>query len=316
MYNEELKAKFIKNYTSSVSTSEICRYLFNSFEPYEKKWGADLCTKSAAELQPVIDNIAGLRVRSKWMKLIILKDYVKWCINVENIPNACDGMLEINSVGLDKVRQQTVSSPLHLQKYLDGVYDKAEEKTTDNIYRCYHWLAFGGVAEEDILKIKCSDVDLSSMIVHYGNTEVPIYREAIPAFKNCIELTQFIYKNPNYSKPIYKDRIKGDTIVRGVRSSPSFKSMRVQLSKRAKEKEEETGMRLSYNRIWLSGVFYRAYENELAGEKPDFRDIANQQIERKVYKLETGRNNQNARKRQLAQDYMKDYQRWKLAFKI
>lgn len=316
MYNEELKTRFVKSYTTSINTARVCESVFNKFEPYECIWGADLCTKSAEDLQPIINTIVGLRARSRFSRLIMLKDYVKWCIGVANVPNACDGMLQITTVGLDKIRQQTVASPLHLQKYLDAICAPESKQSTDNIYRCYYWLAYGGVAEEDILRIKCSDVDLSSMVVHYKGTEIPIYREAVAAFKNCVELTQFVYNHPNYTKTVWKDRVDGDILVRGIRANPSVYSLRVEISRRAKLHEEETGLRLSYFRIWISGVFYRAYERELIGETPDFSSVAADKMEGKTYKLDSGRNTLESKKRKVVKDYNEDYQRWKLAFKI
>lgn len=317
MYNEELKTKFVRGYTNSVSTADVCQTIFNAFEQYEVAWDADLCTKSADELQPVIDSLVGFRARSKWMRLIILKDYVKWCIGMK-VPGACDGMLKIETVGLEKVKHQTVASPLHLQRYLDSICEPESEETTDNIYRCFYWLAYGGIEEEDILSIKCSDVDLNNMMVRYNNTEVPIYREALPAFKNCVQLTQFVYKHPNYDKLVYKDRADGDTLVRGIRSTPSIKAMRVELSRRSKAKMDEgkTDLKLSYFRVWISGLFYRMYERERAGIPVDFSDAAAQFMEGKTYKLDRGRNTPEAKKRQLTRDYLEDYERWKLAFAI
>jgi len=265
----------------------------------------------------VVDGLVGFRARSKWMRLIILKDYVKWCIGMK-VPGACDGMLKIETVGLEKVKHQTVANPLHLQRYLDSICEPESEETTDNIYRCFYWLAYGGVAEEDILSIKCSDVDLNNMVVRYNDTEVPIYREALPAFKNCVKLTQFVYKHPNYDKLVYKDRADGDTLVRGIRSAPSIKAMRVELSRRSKAKMDEgkTDLKLSYFRVWISGLFYRMYERERAGMPVDFSAAAAQFMEGKTYKLDRGRNTPEAKKRQLTRDYLEDYERWKLAFAI
>lgn len=316
MYNEELKRQFVRSYTTSINTAKVCESIFNLFEPYECIWNADLCTRSAEDLQPIVDSIVGLRARSRFSRLIMLKDYVKWCISIAKVPNACDGMLQITTVGLDKMRHQTVASPLHLQKYLDTICSPDSDQATDSIYRCYYWLAYGGVAEEDILKIKCSDVDFGNMVVHYNGTEIPIYREALAAFKNCAELTQFVYNHPNYTKKVWKERVDGDTLVRGVRSNLSLYSMRVEISRRAKQHEEKTGLRLSYFRTWISGIFYRAYERELIGETPDFSAVASSKMEGKVYKLESGRNTQESKKRKVVNDYKEDYQRWKLAFKI
>lgn len=316
MYNEELKTQFVRSYTTSIHTAKVCESVFNIFEPYERGWGADLCTRSAEELQPIIDWLVGLRARSKFGRLIILKDYVKWCIGVAKVPNACDGMLQIKTVGLDKMRHQMVASPLHLQKYLDTICSPASDQTTENIYRCYYWLAYGGVEEEDIFKIKCSDVDFENMVVRYNGTEIPIYREALPAFKNCALLTQFAYNHPLYTKTIWRERVPGDGLIRGIRSSTTLYSIRMELSRRGGAYEEKAGLRLSYFRAWLSGVFYRTYERELIGEEPDFTAIAAAQMEGKVYQLKSGRNTQEAKKRKVVKDYMEDYQRWKLAFKI
>ena len=318
MYNEELKTKFVQGYTKSINTAKLCKTIFNSTEKYEAEIGADICTMNEQVLQPIIDNIVGFRARNKWAQFIILKDYVKWCMAM-NVPNACDGMLNINTVGLDKIRQQTVSSPLHLEAYLNKICEPVDEKTTDNIYRCFYWLAYAGVKEEDILNIRNEDVDLSKMIVRYNDTEVPIYREAVPAFKNCMELTQFVYKHPLYSAGtvVWKDRHPGDTLVRGINSQISLKAMRVELSRRSKAKRDEgiTDLKLSYYRVWISGVFYRLYEKEQMGIEPDLSDIVSRQVEGKTYKLDIGRNTQDAKKRQLAHDYIEDYNRWKLAYK-
>ena len=116
---------------------------------------------------------------------------------------------------------------------------------------------------------------------------------------------------------MWKDRAPGDTIVRGVRAQASLKAMRVELSRRSKNKRDDgmTDLKLSYYRVWISGVFHRAHENEQMGIEPDFSSIVSQQLEGKIYKLDSGRNTQDAKKRQLVHDYLEDYQRWKLAYK-
>lgn len=319
MYNEELKTKFVRKYTESLNTAEICRTVFNIFEPHEIEWGADLCTRSAEDLNPIVEGLIGFRSRSKWIRISILKDYVKWCINT-NVCGACDGMLKIEAAGLEKVKCQTVANPLHLQNYLNSICEPESEETIDNTYRCYYWLAYGGATEEDIINIKCEDVDLNNMQVIYNGTEIPIYREALPAFKNCVNLKQFVYKHPNYINPLLRDRVTGDVLIRGIRNSspPSVQKMRVALSKLSKKKIDDgsTELKLSYFRVWISGLFYRMYERERAGIPVDFSEAAERFMNGKTYKLDKGRNTPESKKRQIAKDYLEDYERWKLVFKI
>jgi len=328
MYNEEMKRQFIKSYTKSLHTAESARLIFDALEPYEKGWGADFCTRSSSELQPVLDNILGIRMRSKWSDIIMLREYSKWCMLAEH-PGACDGIMGVNTVGLDKIRKQMVASPLHLQRYFDEVFDAESEETLDNIYRCFLWMAYGGLVEEDTLNVKASNVNLSELNIVLNDIEYPLYREAIPAFKNAISLTSFIHRHPKYIKPVRKDRAQGETIMRGIRFNANILTIRAQISKRlvgaTKDvidkqtgeilRQKRTEQSLSYYRIWLSGIFYRMYEIERAGFPVDFSEVVLKEMEGKTYSLNDP--SSLVRKRNLKmRDYTEDYQRWKLAFSI
>lgn len=316
MYNEEMKSRFIREYTGSLNTANVATTIFNAMEEHEKSWNADLCTRSSEELQPVITEITGLRSRSKWMALTILKEYVKWCIAMQ-VPGACDGMLQIQTVGLDKVKHQMVSSPLHLQKFLDDVFDPESEETLDNIYRCYFWMAFGGIDEEDTILIQNEQVDFGQMVIYYKTTNVPIYREALPAFRNAVSLSSFLYKHPNYSKPVRRDRVPGDTLMRGIRATTKTFTMRTTLSKRNIKAIEDglTDLQLSFYRVRMSGLFYRVYEMERAGIPTSFSEAALRVMDGKTYTLH-GREKLEHRQNKIERSYMEDYQRWKLAFSI
>lgn len=315
MYNQNLKNQFIESYSTRDSVKKFCVTVFEAFEKYELEWGADLCTRTADELQPALSKMVGFRSRSKLMRIIILKDYVRWCIGM-SVDGACDGMFNITNVGLDKVKIQTVANPQHLQQYLDAVCSPEDERTTDNIYRCYYWLAYAGMDEEDILKVQCKDVDFRNMVVNYPRkmTTVPLYPQSLKAFHNCVECDTFVFKHPNYTKPVDRQRADGTTLVRGIRSESTLSSIRMALSRLSKQNEDKTPLRLSYFRVWISGVFHRMYEREIAGEAPYFDDIVAEQMEGKTYKLDSGRNTMAAKHRQLVRDYEEDYQRWKLAW--
>lgn len=324
MYNSEIKEQFIAQFTTGVARRNAAVVMFNALEPYEKAWGADICTRSAEELQPVVTEIVGFRTSSKKLRLNILRSYVKWCLE-HGVPGACDGLLQIESLGLEKLKRQMVANPQHLQRYLDCICDEESEQTVDCTYRCYFWLAYGGMNEETVLDVVTSDVHLDEMVVRHNGEEYPIYREAIRAFKDCMTLTQFRVNHPNYdpNKPHIKDRAPGDTLLRGIgdTESKSIYAMRVTMSKKAKKAKVETAseddsldLNLSFFRVWLSGLFYRMYEAERAGMPVDFMDIAEQKTDGTTQS--SGRDLIGEKKRRIAGDYMKDYLRWKEAYSI
>lgn len=326
MYNTEIKTRFITEFSTSTARRHAATVMFNTLEPYEKKWGADFCTRSKEELQPVVSELVGFRTSSKKLRLTILKEYVRWCIK-NQIDGACDELFSIEELGLEKLKRQMVANPQHLQRYLNCICDAESEETVGCIYRCFYWLAYGGMKEEDVLDVVESEVDLTDMVIRHNGSEYPIYREAIPAFKNCVNLREFRYKHANYAadKVVFKERASGDMLLRGISESKSIKAVRVEMSRRAKnskfksledESDKSLDLKLSFYRVWLSGLFYRTYEAERAGMPADFLAAAEEFMEGKTYKLDSGRNLIGAKQRQLANDYLEDYNRWKEAYSI
>lgn len=321
MYNEELKEKFLLRYTN-VNRWKMGRYLFEALEKYENAWGADICTRSTEELQPVVSEISGMRESSIHSRLSILKDYFRWCLE-NGVPGATDGIFAVESIDLGKIKRMTVANPTHLQAYLDCIYEDESEGTMDCVYRCYFWLAYSGIAEDKIVNLTTSNVNFMNMSVDYENTSYPIYREGIQAFRNCAELKSFKINHPHYTT--YKDRVEGDQLMRGVKKTTSIVTIRSIVSRRqgnrsswrGKSKDsKDMNLMLSYPRLQLSGLYYRQYEYERAGGKVDFMDAALRFTEGKTYRLESGRNLIGAVHRRRAGQYQEDYIRWKEAHSI
>lgn len=306
MYNESLKNRFIAGYGNSGKTKAVVRNILQAFEKYEEQWGSDLCTRSVDELRPAVDATSRLRMSSQLFQLQVLKDYSKWCVAMK-VPGACDAMSLIQVAGIDKVRTQMVSGPAHLQRYLDVLFDDVTRQTIDIVYRSYLWLAFCGISEEDAFKIRAQDVDLLTMTIRLPNGEAyPVYREAGFTIHLATTLNDFAYFHPKYVGERRK-RMDGDLILRGIKSNGSALAFRAKISEIASEAYTigATPQRLSYSRIFLSGVFFRMYEDEQAGCEVDFFELA----KRESPTLERGALLSKSNM------YKQDYLRWKLAFK-
>lgn len=314
MYNEELKTKFINYHTTSDRTRGNCVALFNALEDFEVEQGADICTIKADLLLPALNDVMGVKSRSATTRHSILKEYAKYCIN-NNVDGACDALLNIVCNTYEKLKTRTVPSPKGLQAYLDTVFDKESEQTIDNLYRCYFWLAFGGMIEDDIFEVTNNDIDFRRMVVRYDkrNTVIPIYTEALDAFYNCVELEKFRHKHSCYSEDKQMQyRIDGNLLLRGIKKDLNKSTTKAEISKRTSKND----VKLSYLRAWMSGVFYRMWEAELLGKPVDFFYIAGERMENREYKLDSGRNTLVAKQKQLARDYLEDYRRWKMAWRL
>lgn len=315
MFNQDLKSEFIRQYTDNINTVTACKSIFNHFEPYEKKWNADLCTRTAQELQPAIDTIIGMRYQSQTRQLIILQKYIKWCVR-NGVKDAIDDIQNINEPGVEKIRQSTVSGPQQLQQYLDIVYLPEKEDTVDNTYRAFYWLAFSGMKEEDIINVTANDLDFMNMCINYNGKSYPIYGEAVPSLMRCATAVDFVYIHPKYSTR--RTRVEGTSLVRGIRGTNSVVSFRTHLSRSADNMIEKGKItkNISYYRTWLSGVFYNMYLRELSGDIPDFTNLVSEKMQGKEYKLDRSNYTLKSIHKKTILDYQRDYERWKFAHEL
>ena len=319
MYNENQKRAFIESHTNSDKTMAKIVQIFSWFEPYEEDWGLDLSQQSAEKLQPVVNELTGVRSKSTELILIILKEYVKWC--GRSGYEVSRGIFDVRINTIDKIQNQMVASPLHLKAKLDEFFEPVEEETIDITYRVFLWMAFAGLDDKDAIRVTADCVDLKNFRINFEGHSYEIYKECIEDFKKACELTDFQYKHPNYITR--RDRADGNLIMRGIRTpTVDLKTIRPVINKKfGADDTEETGgrqkSRISYKRIYLSGIFYRAYERERAGLPVDFSEFIARSIERKektkkytVTKTRTLTTIANT----IEREYLADYEKWKCAF--
>lgn len=315
MYNEEQKRAFIEETITNDKTKKNAISLFRGTAPYEKEWGADLSTKTAEELSPMVEQVCGLRVRSKYTKVVVLRNYMRWCVS-KGFAGAKELDERINYLDTSRSRTDLVRGPEHLQQLLNQVFDPESEETFDNVYRCYLWMAFGGMLEETAFLLTADDIDFMYMEARKGDEVAILYRQGLPSVRNCVTLDSFQYKNKTYTKTgsIRRNRVPGNRLLRGMRKDQTMMNFRSQYSrKRASLRADgiDTSA-LTYDRVWLSGMFYRIYEGEQAGIEPDFRSII---LSGPAWK-NTVKNSPDYQVQRtiaaLANDLQLDYARWKL----
>ncbi len=313
MYNTEQKSAFIRDYSTSTSTRTFAVQFFDQTEKHEEKFGGDICTMDVGTIQRTLDAETGTREVSRRFPTRILQKYAIWCME-HGVPGATDAALRLDSGSVGRLRSMTVRNPRHLQAYLDIICRPEADMTSDDTVRAYYWLAYSGLGDTEILDVTTDEVDFRTLTVRHGGKDYPIYREAIPALKNCAELKSFRYSNPNYTVgDIWRERIPGNKLLRGVRAVPSLATIRTDMVKRGKLAREagKTDLQLSYYRIFISGVFYRMYEDELAGFPPDFSDFVNDRLGDFQYKVPPKGNTQAYKRKEAAEEYLEDYERWK-----
>lgn len=311
MYNQELKERYIKEKAVSPSTKYGLLRLFENTEKYEVEHGDDLCTMGETELQPLVDEIAGLKSSTSRSRIKLLKEYVAWCIS-EGVSGACDSINNVKNSAVEAMRQRTVQNPYGLKVYLDSIFDPESDNTLDLVYRCYFWLAYAGLKQSDVENIRDSDVDLIDGVIRFNGNEYIIYPEARQAFKKCVTLTHFSFKGRYSSASIARARMDSDILLRGFKANPSIRTMRRTIISRVEDATNKglINKQLSYQTVQMSGIFYRMYLRETAGLPVNFYRVAEEYFGDKPY-FSNGQDVTVKRLKTHANTYLEDYENWK-----
>lgn len=318
MYNEEIKEAFLSSYTKSHSQEVAARWTFKACEPFESAWGSDLCTRSVEELTDMSEQIIGVRSPGKWTRVNILRAYVRWCLK-KKVPGATDAMLRVECDGTESFRKQMLRSPEALEEWLNKMLKPVSEGTPDIIFRCFYWLAWHGVQQDDVISITADNIDLNRKILYYHDRQIELCRQSWDAIEAAVKMTGFNVHNGNYRLTTYDymPRVDHPSILRSVKSEPVYSSITIMLTRRERRYEKESGEKLprySYYNVWLSGAFYMAYMTECKEHYVDFGDLAAEFMRGKEYSFNDDIAARRRKRTQVSGDYARDYEKWKSVF--
>lgn len=267
MYNETLKLDFIDSYVKSASGASAYVYLFNTAEKYEEKYSKDISEFNDSELHDFINDIQGFTVGTSQMTISRVKSYVLWVKKNHKEINVSESIYRISNIDIDddKIRRSFVSNPLHLKLTLDSIFGSVKNNDLNNIFRCYLWMGYMGIPEQDTIFVENDDVDFYNQYITYNGRQYMLYPESIPEFKSCVNDTAFII-NTNFYERMYS-RAPGNKIMRMVKTNNiKLANIRERFSKAVNQsyKSGNCKVSLTFKRIQKSGVYYRLYQLEYA----------------------------------------------------
>lgn len=339
MYNEKRKNEFISYYGTNKNSKRVITQIFEAIDPYESILNNDISVQSTKYVEKVAKELfKSNRGISPKIFINILNDYLDWC---------CDNGYEINenirNIKIDeyeKIRSSMITSPLHLRIAMDRIddndiyrFDPPEKDTVDIVCRVYLWMAFAGMYESDAVRVTSDCIDLSKWQIIFEGRIYDIYKEGREDFAKACTLSGFRYEHKGYSETPIMKRPEGNLIMRGIRSSSvNTTTIRSKVNKRMSpkindeddmteyEKKYFPKVRLSYNRVRQSGIFYRMYERERAGLPVDFSEIALLDISQREkegveYKVGGGRTRASIKNYNVFL-YKNSYEQWKAAFAV
>lgn len=315
MFNEERKIKFISEMTGSEAKRRRALDVFRTVENYENRWGADVCTRTVEELQPLVDELGGIHGLQISPKLLILRQYILWCYR-GRVDGARVDLLKTHVDATANMRTEMVSGPEHLQKTLNAAFKPENLETADNLFRAAAWLAFAGIPAKDLFDVEITDIDLREGVIRWLGDEMPIYPQAMAAIKNCVELEGFYRITGKQSA--WLGRAEGETLIRGQGRRMAVDSFRGRFAKCVRDAYEAglIDVEPNFTMLWMSGMMYRMYEKEKAGVSVDFTKEAECTVRRSKTDEKKPEDYIKQRIRRIAKSYRTDYDTWKAAFDL
>lgn len=325
---DDRKLKFKYSYGSDETYDAIDK-AFNSISPYELEWGMDVCLQDdESEVQRLVDSLSQSRQKDN-TSLIILRDYCKWCM-LEGYKNVSYNLIRLKPPAVERIKTLTVPNPQQLQIHLDSFLDPENKHTMHMVYRAYYWLAFSGVMEEYAMKICQANVDLENKLISYEDYVWPICEDGFNSIKFCTESNTINVYRGRYTENgtvLFRthdvdDKTGTEFILRGIESTTDRNNYYLDKNFSSKQgkaiREGKTSYKLSYSRVWNSGIYYRAYLKEVAGVKPDFTVAAKQTFSRTVREVKRFKPGGATHERLsiIKKQIERDYIRWKLAHNL
>ena len=296
---------------------------------YETEWNMDFTMQDLDKLQAAFNNAVSTSKVGAKNALTRFRKYAKW--RTENNLPCTQNVFKLEIDRLVSIRESMVSSPQHLARILDIVFDDSVLGTMDVIYRIFLWMGFSGIDDIEAVTVTRQELDFKQLLIRHNGNTYAMYRESRYDFRIACDLTDFL------DEDAYISRSNGDTIMRGKSGkeplTPSRYLLTVIRPTLARKFElatqqnldldspEDIGLDLSFHRVYMSGVFYRLYQQELIGNPPDFYEYAQKEFEQtqlsdKPYKISPTKNPKAAIILRLKKKIETDYVIWKQAFNL
>ena len=199
------------------------------------------------------------------------------------------------------------SSPKHLQAFLDKAFDPVENKSLDSVYRCLIWLLYGGMTIDQAREVVNSDVDLTHMLVQ-GRYE--LYRESVPAFQTVLTAKEFWAVRGKSRTPSPESRASGNLLLRGTNGTEAVAKKQV-LVVYFGHRKSVVKPQATPESIRMSGAFFRIFQAEAMGYKPDFTGVA---LDRMGNITSASTERLEVNKQKMISTVSKEYQVWKRVF--
>lgn len=265
-WNLERKLEYIASKYSNSKEDGLASILrtFFSFGDVERKFQKDLYEFDSSNFSDFFREVT--KSRSTFVnRKSLVKYYLKWCYD-NGIVRDYEVVRTLEGIQAQDIFKENVYKKYYFPNFMDlfttiELKLKKSNKADAILYSpavVAVFLAWYGVKLPEVVGIKKTDIDFENAQIHLRDRDVYIKlgEQILPLIKLCIESKQYINSD-------YLIRAKKRERLTTVQLTPKISAL---LGGMAGDVSGTTKL-ISYNKVYWSGVFVRAYKNENP-EKP------------------------------------------------
>lgn len=189
MYNEEIKQRFIEDYSENDTTKVNTRRIFSSIAKFEKKCNKDVYQIDYTIIAKNIFNYTRISsYRTYYQYISTIKMYKQWCMmndtfpGTEYFPLKTLSDLELKKYYSEYMDENVFRSFAELHKYVDPIFEidiNKEYIQKQEYFKLMLLLLYHGIHEKDIFQLKTSNIIIkkNGVFVEYKDRLLQIIDE-------------------------------------------------------------------------------------------------------------------------------------------
>lgn len=266
VFNEELKNEYL-SYLNNIGSQSVIKKVYNPLfkasEKYETKLTKDISEFSGDELNIFFSKeYKCLSKKTLLIKVSCVRRYAKWC--KDNGLPVSDECVNFTIDVIDSLKDTGnayIKSPRDLAIKI-GTNVPLTYDTKDRILvkvRAAIWLVYAGMRQHDVINIKRENIYIKEKFIKYKDKYYEIYPE----------MTEDIMRAYNIDSKACNGK---DYFIRRANSNPfTISSLMIYLSEQQKTLMKGD-FKLTFEKVRMSGLYYRTYQREQLGCPADFSD--------------------------------------------
>lgn len=204
MYNQEIKEKFLEEFTAGGRNEKSCRAALEAISRHEDALGVDVARMTLPEIKRALTYVNARTYKSAFAAVTLVRAYVKWCSENKVFSNITPNIIALSVDDIDtsddfrkilfRNEEEFIKALRSVRPFDDGYFDI--------IASVFFWLGF---STQQMMEIKIEDVDFENKTVTYDGVSITISDSFCEILQTYAKTKSGTRQSKNGPRLVYRD---------------------------------------------------------------------------------------------------------------